>query len=180
MPFFVGHNGEYYRLITSGFLHANLLHIAPNMLSLVFVGPALERMIGPLALPAVYLLSLLGGSAAVYAFGSIGLPVVGASGALFGLFGACLVLVRRLGLDLQWLIGIIVLNFVVHVLGARASRSSATSVASSPARWPGSRSAACRLCGKRLPTRVQAGRAGRAARRAAGDRPAPHGSPASF
>jgi membrane associated rhomboid family serine protease len=112
VPFFVGHNGEYYRLITAGFLHANLLHIATNMISLVFVGPVLERLIGHWRFVAVYLISLIGGSVAVYAFGSIGYQVVGASGALFGLFGACLVLVRRLGLDLQWLVTIIVLNFV--------------------------------------------------------------------
>jgi membrane associated rhomboid family serine protease len=62
---------------------------------------------------AVYLLSGLGGSAAIYAFGNELTPTVGASGAIFGLFGACLVLARRLGLDLQWLIGVIAINFVL-------------------------------------------------------------------
>ena len=82
------------------------------MLALFFVGPPLERLLGRWRFLAVYLISALGGSAAIYAFGAVRLPVVGASGAIFGLFAACLVLVRRLGLDLQWLVGIIVLNFV--------------------------------------------------------------------
>jgi membrane associated rhomboid family serine protease len=49
----------------------------------------------------------------VYCFGNPLSPVAGASGAIFGLFGIALVMVRRLGLDLQWLAGIIVLNFVL-------------------------------------------------------------------
>src|SRR5581483_12302848 len=83
------------------------------MITLLFVGPALERLLGWWRFLAVYLLSALGGSAAIYAFGSALGTTVGASGAIFGLFGACLVLVRRLGLDAQWLIGLIVLNFVL-------------------------------------------------------------------
>ena len=62
--------------------------------------------------PIELLLAALGGSAAIFAFGSPDQPVVGASGAIFGLFAACLVMVRRLGLDPQWLIAVIVLNFV--------------------------------------------------------------------
>jgi membrane associated rhomboid family serine protease len=112
LPSLVYRDDSYYRLLTAAFLHVSLLHIAVNMLSLVFVGPYLEREIGPLRFTAVYLLSALGGSAAVYAFGSPLVAVVGASGAIFGMLGACLVLVRQLGLDLQWLVGIIILNFV--------------------------------------------------------------------
>jgi membrane associated rhomboid family serine protease len=111
-PHVVYADNGYYRLLTAAFLHVSLLHIAVNMLSLVFVGPYLEREIGPLRFTAVYLLSALSGSAAVYAFGSPLVSVVGASGAIFGMLGACLVLVRQLGLDLQWLVGIIILNFV--------------------------------------------------------------------
>jgi membrane associated rhomboid family serine protease len=111
VPFRVD-NGDYYRLITSAFLHVSLLHIGSNMLALFFVGPPLERLLGRWRFGAVYLLSALGGSAAIYAFGAVNVPVAGASGAIFGLFGACLVLVRRLGFDAQWLVGIIVLNFV--------------------------------------------------------------------
>ncbi len=99
-------------LLTSAFLHVNPLHIAANMLALVVIGPSLEAVLGRWRYLAVYLLAAFGGSAAVYAFGAPGVPVVGASGAIFGLFGASLVMVRRLGLDPQWLIGVIVLNFV--------------------------------------------------------------------
>jgi membrane associated rhomboid family serine protease len=111
-PYTVYHDGSYYRLLTAAFLHANLLHIGSNMLSLALVGPYLERALGRWRYISLYLLSALGGSAAVYAFGSPLEPVVGASTALFGLLGACLVLVRRLNLDLQWVLMIIVLNFV--------------------------------------------------------------------
>jgi membrane associated rhomboid family serine protease len=111
-PYAVFHTDAYYRLITSGFLHVSLLHIGANMLALAIVGPPLERLVGRWRFAALYLLALLGGSVAVYAFGNALQPVVGASGAVFGLFAACLVMVRRLGLDLQWLVGIIVLNFV--------------------------------------------------------------------
>jgi membrane associated rhomboid family serine protease len=113
LPQFVHDNRWYYELITSAFLHANVLHIASNMIALFFVGPSLERLLGWWRFLAVYLLSALGGSAAIYAFGNAIGTTVGASGAIFGLFGACLVLVRLLGLDVQWLISIIALNFVL-------------------------------------------------------------------
>lgn len=113
VPYFVKHDDRYYELITSAFLHASLLHIASNMLALAFVGPAVEQVLGRWRFAALYLLSALGGSAAIYAFGGQFTPTVGASGAIFGLFGACLVLYRRLGLDLQYLVGIVALNFVL-------------------------------------------------------------------
>lgn len=113
LPVFVHNKHWYYELITSAFLHANVLHIVSNMVALAFVGPALERLLGWWRFLSVYLLSALGGSAAIYAFGNDIGTTVGASGAIFGLFGACVVLVRRLGLDLQWLISIIALNFVL-------------------------------------------------------------------
>jgi membrane associated rhomboid family serine protease len=103
---------EYYRLLTSAFLHVSLLHIGSNMLALFIIGPPLERLLGRWRFAVVYLLGALGGSAAVYAWGQVSTAEVGASGAIFGLFAACLVLVRKLGLDPQWLVGIIVLNFV--------------------------------------------------------------------
>ncbi|HZZ97659.1 MAG TPA: rhomboid family intramembrane serine protease [Jatrophihabitantaceae bacterium] len=121
-PIAVYHDDTYYRLLTAAFLHANLLHIAVNMVSLAFVGPYLERSLGVWRYLSLYLLAALGGSAAIYAFGSPLVPVIGASGALFGLLGACLVLVRRLNLDLQWILMIIVLNFTFTFSVAGISR----------------------------------------------------------
>jgi membrane associated rhomboid family serine protease len=108
----IHNHGEYYRLLTSAFLHVSLLHVASNMLALFIIGPPLERLLGPWRFGVVYVLGALGGSAAVYAWGQVNTAEVGASGAIFGLFAAALVLVRKLGLDPQWLVGIIVLNFV--------------------------------------------------------------------
>lgn len=112
-PIRVHDHHEFYRLITSTFLHVSILHIASNMVALAFIGPPLERLLGRWRFAAVYLLGGLGGSAAVYAFGQIYTPEVGASGAIFALFAACLVLVRKLPLDPQMLVGVVVLNFIL-------------------------------------------------------------------
>jgi membrane associated rhomboid family serine protease len=111
-PIAVADHGEFYRLITSAFLHYGLLHLVLNMLALALVGPYLERLLGWWRYLSVYLLAALGGSVGVYLFGSALTPVVGASGAIFGLFAACLLLVKQLGLDLRTLVATIVLNFV--------------------------------------------------------------------
>jgi membrane associated rhomboid family serine protease len=113
VPQYVHDDADYYQLLTSAFLHVNPLHLASNMLALVVIGPALESQLGHWRYAAVYLLAALGGGALVYAFGNPFGPTVGASGAIFGQFGAALVLYRTLGLDLQWLVGIIALNFVL-------------------------------------------------------------------
>jgi membrane associated rhomboid family serine protease len=102
---------RYYELVTAAFLHLSVLHIASNMLALAFIGPALEQTLGRWRFVTAYLLAGIGGNAAIYAFGAKLQITAGASGAVFGLFGICLVLYRRLGLDLQYLIGIVVLNF---------------------------------------------------------------------
>ncbi|MEU6412598.1 rhomboid family intramembrane serine protease [Microbispora sp. NPDC046933] len=109
--------GEWWRLITSAFLHApppSFWHILFNMWALYALGPELERRLGSGRFAALYLLSALGGSVAIYLFGTW---AVGASGAIYGLFGALFVVARRLGYDARgalWLIGInVVLTFVV-------------------------------------------------------------------
>ena len=109
----IHNNHQYFRLLSSAFLHISPLHILSNMVALAIIGPALERLLGPARYGVMYLLSALGGSAAIYAFGTAFQYTAGASGAIFGLFGACLVLHRKLGLDFQWLVGVIALNFVL-------------------------------------------------------------------
>ncbi len=80
--------GEYWRIVTYGFLHIGLLHIAFNMIALSQVGPALESEIGSARFVAVYLLSLIGGGVAeLVVRGPAVMLIAGASGALFGLIG---------------------------------------------------------------------------------------------
>ncbi len=109
----VAQRDEYARLLTYAFLHENVIHIVSNMLALYLIGPHLERLLGPWRFVTVYLLSALGGGVAIYAFGSRYTPVAGASGAIFGLFAACLLFLRELGFDPRWLIGTLVLNLVL-------------------------------------------------------------------
>lgn len=81
--------GEYWRLLTSMFLHGGLFHIAMNMLLLWILGPSIEREVGSWAFASLYLGAGLAGAAAYFFLGGP-VPAVGASGAVFGLFGAWL------------------------------------------------------------------------------------------
>jgi membrane associated rhomboid family serine protease len=106
-------DGEWWRAVSSGFLHVGLLHIAVNMFSLYFLGLSLERILGRVRFAVVYGLSLLGGSAAVLLFSAPFVPTAGASGAIFGLMGALLVTVRRLRYDPRQLIAILAINVFI-------------------------------------------------------------------
>jgi membrane associated rhomboid family serine protease len=97
--YYITHLHEYYRLLTSGFLHDGLLHILFNMVFLFFVGPALEQAIGRVNFLAIYLASLLAGSFGALVF-SPEIPTVGASGALFGLLGALVVVAHYRGISI--------------------------------------------------------------------------------
>ncbi len=83
--------GEWYRLITAAFLHASLIHLAMNMLILWIVGAAVEQAIGRGRFLALYIVSGLAGSAGALLL-SPNAITVGASGAIFGILGAALVL----------------------------------------------------------------------------------------
>jgi membrane associated rhomboid family serine protease len=113
VPIRVAVDGEYWRLLGSAFLHIGLLHLAGNMLALAIVGPALERVFGWWRFLAIYLVAALGGSVAVYLFGSPFGAVAGASGAIYGLFAATLIVVRKLGLDARFMVVAVALNFAV-------------------------------------------------------------------
>jgi membrane associated rhomboid family serine protease len=108
------------RFLTAAFLHSpgNILHIATNMYALWIVGPYLEQAMGRWRFTALYLLSALGGSVGFLLLASsVGpawvTPVVGASGAVFGLFGAVLVVLRRLGRDARQILVLIGINAVI-------------------------------------------------------------------
>ena len=105
--------GEYYRLFSSAFVHYGLVHIGFNMWALYVLGPPLEQHLGRGRFAALYLLSALGGSVVVYLFSPPASATAGASGAIFGLFGATLVAAKRLHLSVRWLVGLIVINLVI-------------------------------------------------------------------
>jgi rhomboid protease GluP len=86
-------NGELWRLWTVTLVHADILHLAFNMYALWLVGPVVEQIYGPIRMFVVYFLSALGGSVASFAFND-GPLAVGASGAIFGLFGILFVASR--------------------------------------------------------------------------------------
>ncbi|MCW1958884.1 MAG: rhomboid family intramembrane serine protease [Mycobacterium sp.] len=112
VPLFVA-AGDWYRLVTSAFVHFGLIHLAFNMYALYVLGPPLERHLGRLRFAALYGLSALGGSVLVYLFSVPTAPTAGASGAIFGLFGATAVAYKRFNLDMKWLIGLIAVNLVI-------------------------------------------------------------------
>ena len=87
-------NGDWWRLFTSAFLHASLIHIGFNMYFLWFVGSAVEQAMGRGRFILIYVVSALAGSAGALVFTPT-TPTVGASGALFGLLGAALILERQ-------------------------------------------------------------------------------------
>jgi len=112
VPNIVGYQHDYLRLVTAAFLHLGPLHIFLNMFALYMIGPALERVMGWWRYLAVYLLAALGGSVAILLLGDVRQPVVGASGAIFGLFAAALVLSRTVGFNTRALVITIGINFV--------------------------------------------------------------------
>jgi len=108
--------GEWYRLVGGAFLHASLVHIGFNMFALYFLGRLLEPAIGTPRFVAVYVASLFAG-----AFGALLLSpnalTVGASGAIFGVFGAAFVIARGRGINaVASSIGVIlVLNLAISI-----------------------------------------------------------------
>jgi membrane associated rhomboid family serine protease len=112
-PAGIAGRGEWWRLATSAFLHADVMHILFNMWALWVIGPALERWLGRVRYLALYALSALGGSVLVYLLTPVNVPTLGASGAIFGLFGATLVLSRKLNFDMRWIVGLIAINLVI-------------------------------------------------------------------
>lgn len=97
--FTVAH-GDYWRLITSGFLHASLWHIAFNMWALYILGQILEPLVGHVRFALIYFVSLLAGSFGALVVTKVGFTV-GASGAVFGLLGAGILVLRNRGFDVM-------------------------------------------------------------------------------
>ncbi|MBX7467811.1 rhomboid family intramembrane serine protease [Streptomyces sp. MAG02] len=104
--------GQWYRLLTSMFLHDGFAHIGFNMLSLWWIGGPLEAALGRARYLALYFVSGLAGSALTYLLAAPDQSSLGASGAIFGLFGATAVLMRRMKYDMRPVIGLLVVNLI--------------------------------------------------------------------
>ncbi|MET9381997.1 rhomboid family intramembrane serine protease [Streptomyces sp. NPDC002928] len=104
--------GQWYRLLTAMFLHGSYIHILFNMLSLWWIGGPLEAALGRVRYLALYFVSGLAGSALTYLLAEPNTPSLGASGAIFGLFGATAVLMRRLNYDMRPVIALLVINLI--------------------------------------------------------------------
>ena len=109
-------DGEWWRLVTAGFLHIGPIHLLFNMLALWVLGRDLETVLGRGRFLALYVISLLGGAAAVMLFYGPSASVAGASGAVFGLMGGLAVVLRRLRVPVGQVIGLIVVNVVISVI----------------------------------------------------------------
>lgn len=105
-----------YRLLSSMFLHAGWMHIAFNMYVLYVLGPPLERVLGHGRFAVLFLVGGLGGSVASYWFSPLRTLSVGASGAIFGLMAAMIVVGRRLNQDVSQVVGLLGINVVLGFL----------------------------------------------------------------
>ncbi len=108
-------HGWWWTAVTAGFLHFGPIHLLVNMFTLYVFGRNIEEALGRARFGAIYAVSLLGGSAAVLWFGLENTVTVGASGAIFGLIGAELVLLLRLKLNPTSLLVIIGVNVVASL-----------------------------------------------------------------
>jgi rhomboid protease GluP len=103
---------QWYRLITVALTHGGLLHLGFNMYALLVLGNPIEEAFGKNKFLIIFFASLLSGSLTSSYFASIYSASVGASGAVFGLFGAMIVVGKRIGADIRSIVVIIGLNFV--------------------------------------------------------------------
>ncbi len=109
--------GAPWQVLTSGFTHEGIMHLGFNMFVVWMLGPQLEQILGRVRFLAVYLVSLLGGSAAVMVLSNPTSQTIGASGAIYGLLGAVLLLALRHQGDVKqillWLGLNVAMTFVV-------------------------------------------------------------------
>jgi membrane associated rhomboid family serine protease len=111
-------HGEWYRLVTGAFLHSlpgsgiGITHILFNMWALWALGPSLEIVLGRARYIALYLLAAVGGNVLMFVIAP-SQEAVGASGAIFGLFGAFFVLARKLNADVRGIVILLVVNLAI-------------------------------------------------------------------
>ncbi|MFI5429667.1 rhomboid family intramembrane serine protease [Aeromicrobium sp. UC242_57] len=108
-------------MVTSAFLHADLWHLLSNLIVLFLFGPFVERALGTTRYIAAYLTSAVVASAFVYVLTGPFVATIGASGAVFGLFGMALLLLLRAKEDVRTLLALLAINAVVSVTNASIS-----------------------------------------------------------
>lgn len=101
-----------WRVVTVALVHGSFIHVALNMLALLMIGRSLEPLLGRWRFITLYVLGTIGGSAAV-ALLAPEVPVVGASGAIFALFGALIVIGRHLGANIAGIAVVLGINLVI-------------------------------------------------------------------
>jgi membrane associated rhomboid family serine protease len=118
-PAAVWQNHEWWRIFTSAFLHSGLLHIGVNMVSLWSLGRFIEAIAGPWRMLLIYVVSLIASGLGVIFLSAPLVPTLGASGAIFGLFGALFMIGLKLGKPgmemVKANIGILVINVVISL-----------------------------------------------------------------
>jgi membrane associated rhomboid family serine protease len=114
---YVTADGDYWRLITSAFLHGSVLHLLFNMYALYLFGPFVERALGTARFVIAYVTAAMAGSIAVYLLASPTTVTIGASGAVFGLFGMALLLLLKAKQDVRTLLVLLAINAVISVAG---------------------------------------------------------------
>ncbi len=110
--------GAWWQLLTSAFTHSEVVHIAFNMFALYILGPQLERLLGRARFLALYLISALVASAFVMLFSGPFVATVGASGAIFGMLGAFLLVARKHGGNVRQILILLGANVVITVVGS--------------------------------------------------------------
>jgi len=110
-------DGDYWRLLTAAFLHASLLHIAFNMYALYLFGPFAEKALGTVRFIAAYVTAAIASSVFVYWLEKPEVATIGASGAVFGLFGLVLVLLLKAKQDVRTLLVLLAINAVISLQG---------------------------------------------------------------
>lgn len=111
-------SGGWWQLLTSAFTHSEVIHIAFNMFALYILGPQLERLLGRARFLALYFVSALAASAFVMVFSGPYVATVGASGAIFGMLGAFLLVARKHGGNVRQILILLGVNVVITVVGS--------------------------------------------------------------
>jgi membrane associated rhomboid family serine protease len=110
MQGYVVADGDYWRLLTSAFLHSGWLHIAFNMYALYLFGPFIERALGTWRFIAAYVTMAVFASVFVFVLTEPSTVTIGASGAVFGLFGMALILLLKAKQDVSTLLVLLAIN----------------------------------------------------------------------